>query len=59
MKAYIKPSLKVQNVVFESPMMDASKPTLGGDANGNDGLTKGRRGTWGNLWYDGDDEGNR
>ena len=51
MKTYIKPSLKVQNVLFESPMMNESQPGLSDEEASNGTVYTGsHRSSWGNLW---------
>lgn len=53
MKAYIKPSLKVQNVVIESLMQTGSPaPELNEGPASGDGpvYTNDHRSSWGNLW---------
>lgn len=50
MKQYSKPCIKIREIAIESNMMTDSLPFGNGEVDTN--LTKGRRGTWGNLWYD-------
>lgn len=49
-KAYIKPC--TEELLIETLQMIAvSEPRIaGGEADGSDALSQGRRGSWGNLW---------
>lgn len=55
MKEYMKPVLREQNIKVNE-MMIATSPQPGLNDNPASGnkpvLGNGRRGTWGNLWYD-------
>ena len=50
MKKYIKPATQIHAMAVTS-MVCMSIPT-GGEKNNPTAETRGRRGTWGNLWYD-------
>ena len=50
MRQYSKPCIKIREIAIESNMMTDSLPFGNGEVDTN--LTKGRRGAWGNLWYD-------
>lgn len=50
MKAYIKPAVKVTALAPQSLM--AGSPDIVDDYIYNPALTRGKRGTWGNLWED-------
>ena len=52
MKKYIKPATQIHAMAVTS-MVCMSIPT-GGEKNNPTAETRGRRGTWGNLWYDGE-----
>ena len=50
-KAYIKPLMEEMILETESQMMTASEPGIAtGYATGDDALSNGRRGAWGDLW---------
>ena len=60
MKQYIKPSIKVREL-HTRQIIATSLPIGGGNVNpgqgdGENDFSHGRRGTWGNLWYDGSEE---
>lgn len=56
---YSKPTCKVKELQVESLMQTLSYSDSIHPDKDTEVLTRGRRGTWGSLWYDGDDEGNR
>ena len=51
-KSYIKPTMEITLLEGEVLMQPASAPGIVEDefASGEDALSNGRRGTWGNLW---------
>ena len=53
MKKYSKPIVLVRTIA-PTPLMAASLPISSGEGDGGKDAIRGRRGTWGNLWYDGD-----
>lgn len=59
MKNYSKPICKVNELHTESLMQTLSFDDNTHPNKDTEPLTRGRRGTWGSLWYDGDDEENR
>ena len=62
MKQYIKPSIKTREIHVHQIIALSPGGTIGFNNGGNDdgnadnALGHGRRGTWGNLWYDGSEE---
>ena len=54
MKQYIKPATKVRELAFTVPVF--LNLSGGGEGELDHDFSHGRRGTWGNLWYDGDNE---
>ena len=53
MKKYSKP-IVLECTIASTPLMAASLPISSGEGDGSKDAIRGRRGTWGNLWYDGD-----
>ena len=52
---YIKPEMELTLIEGEVLMQSASRPGIGeGEADSSDGLSHGRRGSWGNLWDEGE-----
>ena len=55
-KAYIKPAVEVlmmetiEMIAQSAPQIEIIKPGTGGDDRGEEILSTGRRGSWGNLW---------
>ncbi|MBQ2969462.1 MAG: hypothetical protein IJE15_03615 [Bacteroidaceae bacterium] len=50
-KAYIKPSTEVLVMETLQVMAASGEPRIAtGNATGDDALSNGRRGTWGDLW---------
>lgn len=63
MKQYIQPAIRVKNITLESQMMsdsdtDSINYSKGGtyDMGNGTNLGHGRRGTYGDLWFDGDED---
>lgn len=54
MKTYIKPELNVEGMCVEE-MIALSLGIGEGTISGNDVESKGRRGVWGDLWFEEDD----
>lgn len=51
MKTYIKPYIKVKNIQLQSAMLAGSDPKVYNEYGyGSGQLGTGRRGTWGDLW---------
>lgn len=51
---YIKPEVEI--TLLETEAMIASSPGIvDGEATGNPALGNGRRGSWGNLWSEGEE----
>ena len=56
LKPYIIPKIKVKEVHIQSYMQTGGSRIEYGEGDGPGGSdSRGRRGTWGNLWYDGED----
>ena len=56
MKQYTKPATTIEYLLPESNLMSASLKVYNDDLKVvNNGLSNGRRGTWGDLWYDGEE----
>lgn len=59
-KEYIKPEVVVEEIQLESCILTVSRPDTdipvigGGDLDDDDVATNKRRGTWGNLWDNGE-----
>lgn len=52
MKKYSKPTI-VTRTIASTPLMAASLGIDSNEGEGGNDAVRGRRGTWGNLWYDG------
>ena len=57
-KTYIKPEIEVIEMDTTSMIAASAEdiPVGGGGTGGGEALSNGRRGKWGDLWYQGEDE---
>ena len=58
-KEYIKPEIEVVEMAVEAPMLTSSfvfNEEGGNEGSLSNGYRPGRRGQWGDLWYQGEEE---
>ena len=53
-KEYIKPTIEIEDLVIETPML-AGSFDIKDEGGIEESLSNGRRGKWGDLWYQGEE----